>query len=326
MKSLSIHIVTIICVLSGIFTPEGNCQINNHIRYDSISMDNSKMVFLDSVVVVAKRKGFDVNTFIKLVRNDKTFYRAFKNIRFASYDFHNDIKYFDKKNNIIAEFVGDSRQYFQNKCRSSKDINVYIDKNMRKKNGEPKYYTSILYDRLFFTPVQICNQDTTASLDINSKRKSKIEKYVLELKKLLFIPGEKCDIPFIGNRTAIFSKEMIKYYDFYITHGEYKGIPCFIFTAKLKNNLNTFQASNTVIEYMSTYFQEKNLQVLYRDYYLKYNTMGYDFDVKMKIKLNKINSIYYPEFISYDGNWDIIFKSREKCKFTTSFSNIVYKY
>jgi len=276
-------------------------------------------VILDSIVIQASKNDFDVKDFIEMVRTDHSFYKAFKNLRFASYTFANDIVCFDKKNRIKARYKSLARQNFDGKCRSMETIRIEENKKFYKRNGKPRYYTGKLYEKIFFTKGKICDEKRNESINYQSKPKNKIDKYILELKKLIFNPGEKSDIPFIGNKTEIFSPKMSKYYNFYIKHENYKdSIPAYTFIATAKPG---FPPNKTVIKYIKTYFGKKDFQVLAREYHLKYHTLVYDFDVKMKIELNKINGMYYPGKIRYYGNWHILFKKREKCKFETEIFN-----
>lgn len=59
-------------------------------------------VNLDEVIVAAKRVGFDVNSFIKRVEDDTTFYRAFKNLHIVGFDAINDIQVLGKNAQIQA--------------------------------------------------------------------------------------------------------------------------------------------------------------------------------------------------------------------------------
>jgi hypothetical protein len=66
------------------------------------SIDNarlSQMIQLSEVVV---RNKMDVNAFIQRVKNDTTFYKAFRNLRVLSFTSMNDIRMKDKKDKVIA--------------------------------------------------------------------------------------------------------------------------------------------------------------------------------------------------------------------------------
>jgi len=306
------------------FTGLSQTKIPTHkINYDSVYSGFTGFVYLDSVVVRASRNGFDIGDFIKMVKNDNSFYKAFKNLRFAEYDFDNKLVFFDKKKRKKAGYTSSNHQYYRNRCRwmevkSTKESHKYMDSK-----GRYNFYTAKLYDRLFYTHGKVCNQDTSHILKLDIYRANRLEKYVLELKKLIFSPGKKTNIPFIGSKMEIFSKKMRKYYNFSITQENYNdSIPCYVFTAYLKPNLTISQADNTVLKYLKTYFAKKSLQIIRREYHLKYETLAYNFNVKMSIKLQKKFGKYYPKNIKYDGTWHILFKKRETCKFETGISNL----
>ncbi|HPI54459.1 MAG TPA: hypothetical protein PLU10_07170, partial [Chitinophagaceae bacterium] len=52
-------------------------------------------LILDEVMVKAVAGGFDVDGFIQKVKNDTTFYKAFKSLRLQSFTMYNDIEIFD---------------------------------------------------------------------------------------------------------------------------------------------------------------------------------------------------------------------------------------
>ncbi len=323
MKSSYLIFILFLLHFGDIYAQE-RIKTENQTNFDSVYSEFSRFVYLDSIVISAKRNGFDVNDFIKMVMEDNSFYKAFKNLRFSEYDFENNLEFFSKKDDLKAKFKSISHQYYKNNCRWMNEKKIIVNKGIYKKNKQYKYYTSRLYDRLFYTHGILCNQDTSHLLNLNNKHARGMEKYVLELKKLIFSPGRKTNIPFIGRKMEIFSKKMRKYYNFSITSTYYQdSIPCYVFTASLKPNLTLSQADETVLKYLKTLFSRKNLQIIRREYHLKYKTIAYDFNVKMAIKLQKINEKYYPQNIKYDGTWHVLFKKRETCKFSTKIYNLI---
>lgn len=315
-------IIIIVVLFISLISKAQVLDSSNIARFDSVILDFSGSVYLDSVVVVASRNGFDVHDFIEMVQKDNSFYKAFKNLHFAEYDFDNHINFYNKKGEIKSELKSRSHQYFRNNCRWMNTIKEERNHKFYKRNKKYKYYTAKLYDRLFFTKGEICNEDTSRTLKMQREDGSKMEKYVLELKKLIFSPGKKVDIPFIGRKMEIFSPKMSKYYDFSINHVKYNNnIPCYVFSARVKPEYQS-KKNKTVIKYINTYFEKDNFQIIARNYHLNYNTLVYDFDVKMDVKLDKQNKKYYPIDIKYNGTWDVIFKKRETCKFDTKIYNI----
>ncbi len=283
-------------------------DVNEHI---------AAVVYLDSFIVTAKRKGFDVDDFIHMVRSDKSFYRAFRNLRFLTYDSDNSIEMFDKKAKLKASYFSILHQQSDGRCRSMTPKKEVIRGKFYKKEKEYRYFTAKLIDRLFFTHGTVCESRKGGVPKGNPKG---LEKQIHELKKLMFQPGEKADVLFIGDKTAIFDEKMMRYYDFSITSKLYQdSIDCYVFTAKVKPQYEHKKADKTVIKYLETYFEKSNFQVIAREYRLKNNTILFDFDVTMKIKLTRFGKQYVPEFIEYDGGWDLAFKKPEISKSSVRF-------
>jgi len=275
-------------------------------------------VTLDSVTITATKKGFDVSDFIQMVREDNSFYLAFRNIRTLSYSSKNDFQMFNKRGKEKASFKSTIEQTSDGRCRTMKTLYKEIKGNFYKRK-KYRYYTAKMFDRLFLTHGKVCEKEKSEEekgLVENQKLKG-MSKHINELKKLIFYPGEKADVPFIGKKTAIFEKKMAKYYNFKIKSKEYKsGIDCYVFIAQVKPNVSP---TKTVIKYMETYFDKSTFQVVARNYFLKHSGFTFDFDVKMKIKLKKIKEKYVPEFIEYDGQWDVPARRPEIAKFSLSF-------
>lgn len=266
---------------------------------------------LDSVVVTASRSGFNVDDFIRIIQEDEGLYEHFRDLRFTSYTFSNDIQFFSKKGKSIAQYQSTAQQNSDGECRTMSIFSEVIAgkyyKNRRKK--KLRYYTSKLYERLFFTEGKVCD---TRETPVSQPPPSGMAKHVAELKKLIFSPGQKADIPFIGKKTAIFNPNMAKYYDFEI-RSETCGVgeECYVFSAKAKSGF----PGKTVIKSLTTYFEKGSLNILGRDYHLKYHSGIYSFDVRMHIDMAPFNGNLLPSVVQYDGSWKIPMKKRERCQF-----------
>ncbi len=287
---------------------------------DSIDLDFAGFFYLDSVVITAQEQGFDVNEFIEMVQNDQSFYLAFKNSRFISFDAQNDIEMFDKKSRSIASYFSQSQQIYDGECRTMTFSNEDVSGKVYKKQKQKvfKYYTMKMYDRLFFTKGKKCgknNQNSNIHIDEDAKG---MEKYVNQLKKLIFSPGKRIDLPLIADKTEIFSEKMRPFYDYSILSKEYKMddkvIDCYVFTVQVKDEYKNDKKS-TVIRHLETYFSKEDFQVLARDYQVKYFGTLFDFDVFMHIDLTTKNNQYLPTFIQYDGWWNVPLKKKETAKF-----------
>ncbi len=270
----------------------------------------SSVIRLDSFTVTATRSGFNVSDFIDLVRKDESFYQAFRNLRFLSYDSDNDIQLFDKKAKPIARYTATTRQYAEHRCRTMDVLSEKVEGNYFKKNKILRYYTAQLYDRLFFTHGQECEEET---IEVPKG----MNKHIEQLKRLMFQPGEKVEVPFIGSKTAIFDDQLIDLYHFAIESKTYKGNnDCYVFIAKVKPEA---KSNKTIIKYLETYFEKSTFQVIARQYQLQYAGAAFDFDVTMEVKLNKIGNQYIPEQLYYNGYWNVATKKPEIAKFTTRF-------
>lgn len=279
------------------------------------------VVFLDSFVVIAKRQGFDPEEFIQYVLEDESFYRAFQNLRRVSYEAENEIIIYNRKGSVKADYSSTTQQQSDGLCRSMK----FLEQNdsgkfFKGKKREYRYYTAKLFDRVFYTHDTICEtkQPKYSHISEFSPPKGKIEKHIFELKKLIFQPGMKADVPVIGGKTAIFSEKMQPYYNYSLLSKDYDGIDCYAFIASPKHE---FEQDDTVVKYMETFFEKTNFQVIARNYWLKYSGALFSFDVKMKVRLTKRGSLYLPQSIEYEGFWDIPMKAAERAKFETKFSN-----
>ncbi len=123
-------------------------------QYDTVSKFTMP-VALDSFVV---KSGFDVQAFIRRVRSDTTFYKAFRNMRFVPYDAVNDIRVFGKHEDVVASLHSSTRQHFAKRCRSTSVLSEHTTGDFYKKNGEYRYYTAELFAHLFFTKDTVCNE------------------------------------------------------------------------------------------------------------------------------------------------------------------------
>ena len=289
---------------------------NVNAQKDSLN-DISALIYLDSFVVTASRLGFDTKDFIEMVRTDDSFLEAFHNLRFISYRSENEFAYFDKKGKERASYLDTIQQKVAQNCRtmdflSTRDEGNYFKK---RKSRKYKYFTSDMHDRLFYTHKKTCDDPNPK---LTPSGTSRLEKYVFELKKLIFRPGEKANVPFVGDKTSIFTEPMVQFYDFKIKSEKFNNdIECYVFEAVVKPKFE--DQNKVVIKHLKTYFDKSTFQVIARDYQLQYSAGLYQFDVTMNIELLKIDDKYYPSSIKYDGFWNVPIKKRESSKFTIQF-------
>lgn len=285
-----------------------------HSSIDSSFYGISASVNIDSITISASRAGFSIQDFINIMLTDESFYLAFKNLRSLSYSFSNNLEFFNDTGKTIASYSGVSRQNFTNGCRSMNVLSEEIHGQFFN-NGNYKHYTTRLYDRVFITHGVNCS-DSNASIQKESKSSSNIEHQISMLKKMIFSPGVEADLPLVGQKMAIFSDKMSKYYDYSISVVNKDATECYLFSVTLKPEFQERKKKKTIIKHLNTYFAKEDLQVISRNYNVAYKTPLYSFDIDIDILLDKINDKYVPININYDGYWDLPLKKPEIARFS----------
>lgn len=266
-------------------------------------------VQLDSYVV---HSGFDVGAFINRVRNDTTFYKAFKNLHFVPYKAVNDIKAYDKNGSVAASEHSSTKQFVHRRCRIIKTIEKSNTGDYYKRNGKYNYYTSELFASLFLAPDSVCGETDIVKGSLDAPQKGELEKRKYELKQLIFNPGTRVSgIPFMGDRASVFDPGEAEKYDFKIGRELHDKEQCYAFRITPKAGYE----HKTLYNYLTTWFRISDYSILARDYSLSYRTLVYDFDVVMKFRLRQIGDKLYPVLVNYDGNWHVFTKKREHVKF-----------
>lgn len=283
---------------------------------DSAYITDGGYITLSEVVVNQK---LDVDAFIKRVKEDTTFYKAFKTLRIVDYMLINDIRMLDERGDIEAGLKGKVKQTVRNSCRTMDITEQEVTGDFFDKNGSPNYYTASMYAQLFFTKGKVCNEDDiVGNIDIATDGLSGMDKRKAQLKMLFFNPGKRINgLPLISNKTEIFTKAMAKHYDMRIDAGEISGEPAYIFYIRAKPG----HERNVVIKEMTTWFSGDRFDILARNYSLSYNAGVYDFDVQMRVRMSRIGELLVPSLIAYNGDWKVMTKKRERGVFTATLSN-----
>lgn len=283
-------------------------------KSDTFHMGDQPVVL--SEIVISRR--LDVASFIERVKNDTTFYKAFRNLHILGYTAHNDIRMLDKKGNPEASLRSLTIQTRQGGCRKMKVVRQEVTGDMLNASGEFNYYTAQVYAGLFFTKDSVCGEDNLVKgREFSTEGLSGMEKHKEQLKTLFFNPGKKISgLPFISNKTAIFDASMADKYDMSIDYEEQDSIPCYVFSVKVKKGME----DKVVIDEMTTWFTEKTFEIMARNYTLSYDAGLYDFHVDMKVRMTRVGELIVPDLITYNGNWKALFKKRERGIFTATLS------
>lgn len=278
------------------------------------------MISLSEVVV---RTDINVPQFIDRVRNDTSFYKAFKNLRILGFTSRNDIIMTNKKGKVTATLQSTTRQFRNNGCRTMEILSETTTGDFYDKKNEYNYYTADLYASLFFTQGSVCGENNiVAGTSFSPKGKKGIAKHKEQLKLLFFNPGKRIPgIPLMADRKIDpFDPVTSELYDFSVDMGDYEQQQCYIFTVRAKEDLRAGQRDKIVIDEMVTWFDAKTMEVRARNYHMSYNAGVYDFDVFMEVELTQFGEYLVPKTLRYKGNWDVALKPRERGVFTATLS------
>jgi len=280
---------------------------------DTVIRVDQKTITLSEVVVDNK---LNVPGFINRIKNDSSFYKAFRNLRILNYSAINDIRMMDKNGQAQASLYSKTKQLRENTCRSMQVMEEKTDGDFYDDEHQYNYYTAQMYASLFFTKDSVCGEDNiVAGKEFSTEGKSGMEKHKEQLKMLFFNPGKRIKgLPFMSSKTAIYDDEMADYYDMSIDMDDYNNTSCYIFKQKVKEG----KEDDVVVDEMTTWFNDKTFEVIARTYTLSYSAMVYDFKVNMEVQMTHAGDLLVPSLIRYNGNWKAVFKKRERGVFTAT--------
>lgn len=275
-----------------------------------------RMISLSEVVV---RNDLDVSRFLQRIKNDTTFYKAFRNLRVLGFTALNDIRMLNKKGSVQAALQSRTRQRVAGGCRTMEVLEEKVSGDLVK-NGSYNYMTAQMYAGLFFTQGRICGENNIVKgIELSLQDKRGLARHKEQLKMLFFNPGRKIPgIPFIGDKLDIFDPGQARYYDFSIDMEDLNGQYCYVFRIKRRENLSAAQRDQVVFDFITTWFNARTMEIVARNYHLSYNAGVYDFDVLMEVFMTRFGDLLVPQVIRYNGNWDVALKKRERGVFTAT--------
>jgi len=284
---------------------------------DSTILINNQPFTLAGVVV---RNNFDYKKLLNQIKEDTSFYKAFRNLHIIGFSSYNDIKMLDKAGTVKASLTSKTRQNRLADCRTMDVLEETTTGDFYDSKHQFNYLTPELYASLFFTKGQVCGENNIVKgRNLSASNKSGIEKHKEQLKMLFFNPGKKIQgIPLIGNKLDLYDEHANKFYNYRLDIVEYHGKLAYVFSVVPKEELSGLKKDNIVIDEMTTWFDMKTLEVMARNYSLSYKAGVYDFDVSMEVEMTKFNGLTVPAVLRYKGNWDVIFKKRERAIFTAT--------
>jgi hypothetical protein len=282
-------------------------------KKDTTVIIGEKTITLSEVVLNNK---LNIPAFIERIKNDTSFYKAFRNLHILQFTAINDIRMNNSSGEAKATLHSKTKQLRNNNCRTMQILEENVTGDFYDDNRNYNYYTAQMYASLFFTKDSVCNEDNIVlGREFSTSGKTGMEKHKEQLKKLFFNPGKKINgLPFISNKTGIFDNDMADKYDMSIDFDVYNNTNCYIFKQTVKPD----SKDGVVIDEMTTWFDEKTYEVMARNYSLSYDAGVYDFKVQMEVVLTKFGTYLVPALLRYTGNWKAIFKPRERGVFTAT--------
>jgi hypothetical protein len=269
---------------------------------------------IDSAINITSTR-LNADAFINEIIRDTSFYQAFRKMKKYSFTAENRVYTYDKKNRVEGKIF--RKIYHNNKGAYKMQFLAKSDSGkIFKKNGKYQLYTTEMFDYIFMNAY---NSDFTSGESSSGKAGGTNESYKDKLKTLIFSPGKPIKgIPFISNKTEIFTPNMRQYYNYTYYKGMYlDSIPVYRFKVKVKPDLSNGTKDDLMIKELVTIFDRRDLKILGRYVDMKYSNMLFDFDVQMNIELGYAddNETLLPVKISYQGNWDIPTKKEERASF-----------
>jgi len=256
---------------------------------------------------------------LRRIKNDTSFYKAFKTLHVVSYRSDNHIEVYNKKGKVKASYKSKSQQERVGGCRTTKILQQQTTGDFFDHKGHYNYTIGDMFAGLFFADGKVCGETNIVKGNMNfaTSGLSGIDKKKQQLKMLFFNPGRKIPgIPFIGDKLDLYDQDALKKYNYRLDTVTYADHHGYEFTITPKPG-----AHGIVIDYMRTIFDAETLNVLYRSYSLSYKAGVYDFDVKMQVRLDIRNGQLVPIQLYYKGNWSVVLKGRERASFSAKLSD-----
>ena len=285
--------------------------------HDTTVIFENQKITLPEVFV---HNNMDYLSILKRIKEDTSFYKAFRNLHIIEYTALNNIRILNKDGDLKASWNSKTVQQRDSGCRTMKVLEQQTTDDFFDKKGNFNYTTGEMYASIFLTKGKVCGEDNIVTgHTFSTAGKSGIEKHKEQLKMLFFNPGKKIPgIPFIGDKLDLYDEHAHKLYDYQLQFIDYKGSFAYVFSIKPKEDLGLFKRGDIVVDEMTTWFDYKTLEVLARNYVLSYKAGVYNFNVNMQVEMTKVGKLLVPQTLRYKGNFGVLFKKKEWGEFTAT--------
>lgn len=280
------------------------------------SLDN--VYKLGPVVIHGRAEGLDLEGFMRQVQEDTTFLHAFLNMRYWPHTMEGSLTVRNKGEKEQATLHRKGRLVREGRTASLPIDSETATGKLRDRKDRMRYLTAELYDDLFWPKGKWPADNTVATYEKGGQGSGRIAKYKAELKRFMFNPGQEiASVPLIGDKLALFDPGMAPFYDFGIGTSFRNGHVCWEFSALAKDSLDGKRVNEnaTVIKSMRTWFDQRTMQVIAREYRIAHASLVMDFDISIQVDNTVTGGELVPTFIRYDGDWDIPLRKRELVRF-----------
>lgn len=282
----------------------------------TVIWENQKITLPEAIV----HNNLNYLSILQRIKNDTTFYKAFRNLHIVEFTAYNDIRILNKDGTAKAGWNSKTVQNRDSGCRVMEIKEQKTTGDFFDGKGGYNYITGQMYASIFLTKGKVCGENNIVTgRSFSTTNKSGMDKHKEQLKMLFFDPGKKIPgIPFIGDKLDLYDERAHKLYDYRLDFTDYKGSFAYIFSIKPKEDLGFFSRDDIVVDEMTTWFDYKTLEVLARNYVLSYNAGAYDFHVNMQVEMTRVGELLVPQVLRYKGDFGIIFKKKERGEFTAT--------
>lgn len=277
---------------------------------------------LGEVVVHGSARGLQLEGFIQQVMDDTTFYHAFLNTKYWPHAVVSELRVRNKHDDATAHLYRRGWLVRTGPMAQLVLDSVLEEGRLRDRSGDIRYLTAEMYDDVFFPKGTWNASNRIAARQQEISHESRFDKYKSELKKFMFNPGQEiASVPLIGDKLALFDSTMTPLYDFSVANSFHEGVPCWLFSAIAKDTVDGKAADedDTVIKRMLTWFDQRTMRVLAREYRIAHESLLLDFDITIKVDNTVVNDDLVPVHVTYDGLWDLPFKKPEIVRFYLVF-------
>jgi len=270
-----------------------------------------KSVLLESIEIRPGGDSIPLPEVIDIIMQDTSYYQSFRETRNPGYfsKGHFEVNIPESpsmEREAITEGNASKAWYTLTKSEASSKI-VRRDRY--------KYLTARMFDQVFFS-TDTFNRKAPINRDFETNSGSRIDQFENQLKQLLFNPGAPIPgVPFMSERLAIFSPEMLDKYHFEVWNTTLDGVHYIGFKAKAKEQ----ESNETVIKELTTMIDENTMAVKSRRYRLAFDNVFLEFDLEINTTIT-FGSTNYISSVKYNGYFDIPFSKPENVTFNVSIS------